>query len=125
MPSSCGTGYRGSGGGFRGDLRRGRPAGSPTRTLLLSPGGGRVRGPHVAPTAHKIGPYQLDRLVEQAIAEFMPDLAEDRRLEKADGRYFTVEAQQDSFDGTAAVHGELDLADAQDLEHAVQASPRS
>ncbi len=74
---------------------------------------------HVAPTAHKIGPVQLERLVERAIAEFMPDLAEERRLARADGRYFTVESRQVSFDGTLAVHGELDLADAQDLDHAI------
>ena len=49
----------------------------------------------------------------------MPDLAEERRLAKADGRYFTIEAQQVSYDGTTAVHGELDLADAHDLETAV------
>ncbi len=73
----------------------------------------------VAHVAHKIGPYQLHALVEQAIAQFMPDLAEERRLARADGRYFTVEAQQDSYDGTAAVHGTLDLADAHDLETAV------
>ena len=69
--------------------------------------------------AHKIGPVQLERLVEEAIATFMPDLAEERRLAKADGRYFTVEQQQISYAGTAAVHGELDLADALDLEQAV------
>ena len=69
--------------------------------------------------AHKIGPVQLERLVDEAIATFMPDLAEERRLAKADGRYFTVEQQQISYAGTAAVHGELDLADALDLEQAV------
>ena len=74
---------------------------------------------HVAPVAHKIGPVQLERLVDEAIATFMPDLAEERRLAKADGRYFTVEQQQISYAGTAAVHGELDLADALDLEQAI------
>ena len=74
---------------------------------------------HVAHVAHKIGPVQLERLVDEAIATFMPDLAEERRLAKADGRYFTVEQQQISYAGTAAVHGELDLADALDLEQAV------
>ena len=74
---------------------------------------------HVAPVAHKIGPVQLERLVDEAIATFMPDLAEERRLAKADGRYFTVEQQQISYAGTSAVHGELDLADALDLEQAV------
>ncbi len=89
------------------------------RTLLLSTGRRRFVDAHVALTAHKIGPYQLHALVEQAIALFMPDLAEERPSAKADGRYFTIEAQQDSYDGTAAVHGTLDLADAHDLETAV------
>ncbi len=69
--------------------------------------------------AHKIGPVQLERLVDEAIATHMPDLAEERRLAKADGRYFTIEQQQFSYDGTSAVHGEIDLADALDLEHAI------
>ena len=64
-------------------------------------------------------PVQLERLVDEAIATFMPDLAEERRLAKADGRYFTIEQQQISYAGTAAVHGELDLADALDLEQAI------
>ena len=72
---------------------------------------------HVAPTrAQDRTRPAATRLVEEAIAQFMPDLAEERRLAKADGRYFTIEHQQDSYDGTAAVHGELDLADAHDLE---------
>ena len=51
----------------------------------------------------------------------MPAEAEARRLEQADGRYFTVESRQvNSFDGTLAVHGELDLADALELEDAIQ-----
>ena len=56
---------------------------------------------HVAHVAHKIGPVQLERLVDEAIATFMPDLAEERRLAKADGRYFTVEQQQISYAGTS------------------------
>ena len=64
---------------------------------------------------------RLDRLVDEAIGRFMPAEAEARRLEHADGRYFTVESRQvHSFDGTLAVHGELDLADALELETAIQ-----
>ena len=67
-------------------------------------------------------PVQLDRLVDEAIGRYMPDEAEARRLEHADGRYFTVESRQvNSFDGTLAVHGELDIADAMELESAIQA----
>ena len=68
---------------------------------------------------------QLERLVDEAIATLMPELAEERRLATADGRYFTVEPQQISYAGTSAVHGELDLADALDLEQAVAGSPAS
>ena len=105
----------------RGDLKAWQARRIADRTLLLSREAAAFVDAHVAPTAHKIGPYQLHALVEQAIAHFMPDLAEERRLAKADGRYFTIEAQQDSCDGTAAVHGELDVADAHDLETAVAA----
>jgi hypothetical protein len=90
-------------------------------TLLLSAEAAGFVDRQVAPTAHRIGPVQLDRLIDEAIARFMPDLAEGRRLKRAEGRYFTIEAQQVSFDGTTAVHGELDLADALDLEDAIQA----
>ena len=91
------------------------------KTLLLSMEAASFVDRHVAPTAHRIGPVQLDRLVDEAIGRYMPDEAEARRLEHADGRYFTVESRQvNSFDGTLAVHGELDIADAIELETAIQ-----
>ena len=102
-----------------GDLKAWQARRIADRTLLLSREAAAFVDAHVAPTAHKIGPYQLHALVEQAIAQFMPDLAEERRLAKADGRYFTIEPSKFSYDGTASVHGELDVADAQDLETAV------
>ena len=103
----------------RGDLRAWQARRIAERTVLLSMDAARFVDAHVAATTHKIGPYQLHALVEKAIADHMPDLAEERRLAKADGRYFTIEAQQDSYDGTAAVHGTLDLADAHDLDTAI------
>ncbi len=119
-PSSCGTGSRGSGAGSSpGTSGRTSRGGSPTRPSSLSPDAASFVDRHVAHVAHKIGPVQLERLVDEAIATHMPDLAEQRRLAKAESRYFTVEAQQVSYDGTTAVHGELDLADALDLEQAV------
>ena len=71
------------------------------QTLLLTPEAASFVDRQVAQVAHKIGPVQLERLVDEAIATFMPDLAEERRLAKADGRYFTVEQQQISYDGTS------------------------
>ena len=70
---------------------------------------------HVAPVAHKIGAGAIDRLVEEAIARFMPETAEETRRRAADGRHFTIDHDQVSFAGTSLVHGELDLADALDL----------
>ena len=71
--------------------------------------------------AQRSGPYQLDRLVEEAIARFMPDEAEKRRRAAADGRRFDVDTRDTSLAGTAHVWGELDLADALDLDAAVAA----
>ena len=79
---------------------------------------------HVAPVAHKIRPTQLDRLVEEAMARFMPELAEQRRRAAADGRHFRIDHDQISFAGTSLVTGELDLADALDLEDAIRTIAR-
>jgi hypothetical protein len=76
---------------------------------------------HVAHVAHRIGPFQLDRLLEEAIARFMPAEAEQRRRAAADARRFDVETRDPSLAGTAQVVGELDLADALDLDAAVAA----
>ena len=74
---------------------------------------------HLAPVAHKIGVAATDRLIEEAIARFMPETAEETRRRAADGRHFSVDHDQVSFAGTSVVHGELDLADALDLDQAV------
>ncbi len=75
---------------------------------------------HVAPVAHKIRPAQLSRVVEEAIGRYMPEHAERRRREAADGRHFSIDHSQISFQGTSQVTGELDLADALDLEDAIR-----
>jgi hypothetical protein len=74
----------------------------------------------LAPYAHRTGPGQTQRLVEEAIGRFMPDFARERRDRAADGRHVDIDADQVSFAGTARVHGELDLADALDLEDALR-----
>jgi hypothetical protein len=76
---------------------------------------------HVEPVAHKIGPAQTQRLVEEAIARFMPETAEATRRQAADSRHLEVDHHQVSFAGTSLVHGELDLADALDLDAALAA----
>jgi hypothetical protein len=88
-------------------------------TLALPVEGAAWVDAQVAPFAHKTGLAQTQRLVEDAIARFAPDLAAQRRERAAEGRYFSIEHDQVSFAGTSRVHGELDLADALDLEDAV------
>jgi hypothetical protein len=73
----------------------------------------------VAPFAHKIGLAALERLVEEAIARFMPDQARENADRAADGRHFDVRHHQVSFNGTSRIEGELDLADALDLDAAI------
>jgi hypothetical protein len=90
-------------------------------TLTLPLAGAAWVDAQVAPFAHKTGLAQTQRLVEEAIARFAPELAAERRDRAAEGRYFTIEHDQVSFAGTSRVHGELDLADALDLEDAVAA----
>jgi hypothetical protein len=75
----------------------------------------------LAPFAHRTGLAQTQRTVEEAIARFMPEFAAERRDRTADGRYFSIEHDQVSFAGTSRIHGELDLADALDLEDAIAA----
>src|SRR3954447_25688173 len=90
-------------------------------TTRLSPEAAAYVDRHLAPVAHKVKPTQLDRLVNQAIGRFMP--AEVERLAAAswDKRHVTVYDQLVSFTGTMTVAAELDIADALDLEAAVQA----
>jgi hypothetical protein len=74
----------------------------------------------VAAYAHKVGPAQLERLVEEAIARFMPEVAKRQRDESADQRKFDVHHDNVTFNGTSRIDGELDLADALDLDAALQ-----
>jgi len=74
---------------------------------------------HLAPVAHRLSWAQLDRTVEAARATYDPIEAEHRRLLAAEGRFFDVDTHNPSLEGTATVRGELDLADALDVDHAL------
>ena len=88
-------------------------------TFLLSKEGAAFVDAQVAPFAHRIGIAALERLIAEAIARFMPDRAAEDARKAADGRHFTIDHQQVSFGGTSQITGELDLADALDLDAAV------
>ena len=75
---------------------------------------------HVAPVAGRIGTGQVDRLVVEAVGRFMPETAEAERRAAAEGRRFDIDHTQVSFAGTSLVTGELDLADALDLDDAIR-----
>jgi hypothetical protein len=75
----------------------------------------------VAPVAHQVKPTQLDRLVNEAIGRYMPEEVERLASESWDKRHVTIHEQLVSFTGTMSVGAELDIADALDLEAAVQA----
>ena len=75
---------------------------------------------HVAHVAHRIGPAALDRLVAEAVARFMPAEALAAAERAADGRYFAIHHDHVTCNGTSRIEGELDLADALDLDDALQ-----
>jgi hypothetical protein len=91
------------------------------RTMCLSPEAAAFVDAHVVPVAHKIGPAQLGRLIEEARARFDPEQTESERAAAADDRHFDVDLRQTGVGGTVHVQGELDLADARDLEAAISA----
>ena len=99
--------------------RCGGPAGSPrppSGSPWRPPGSSMPRSPG---SRTRSAPRALDRLVDEAIARFMPDQALEDAAQAAEGRHFTIHHQQVSFTGTSRIEGELDLADALDLDAAL------
>src|SRR3954451_12241307 len=88
-------------------------------TLGLSQEAAAYVDAQVAAFAHNIGPAQLDRLIAEATARFMPDQALLEARQAAERRHVTFHHQQVSFDGTTFMEAELDLADALDLDAAL------
>ncbi len=91
------------------------------RTLCLSPQAAGFVDAAVAPFAHKIGPAQLDRLIQEAKARFDPEATEAERLAAAEAGHFDIALDRVGVDGRVRVEGDVDLADALDLEAAVAA----
>ncbi len=90
-------------------------------TLGLSQQAAAFVDTQVAPFAHKISLAQLDRLVAEATARFMPETALEDAQRAAEGRHVTFHHDHVSFTGTTTVEAELDLADALDLDAAITA----
>ncbi len=104
-----------------GDLQAFRLGYIADRTMTLTPAAAAFVDAHVAPVAHKIGPAQLGRLIEEATARFDPEQTEADRLAAAEVRHLNVDLAQVSVAGTVHVEGDLDLADALDFNTALAA----
>lgn len=89
------------------------------KTLHLAAEAAAFVDDQIAGFAHRIGPAATDRLVDEAIARHMPQSAEEVGAAAADGRFVTIDHRQPSFAGTSTIYGELDLADAIDLDQAL------
>ncbi|MDT9592795.1 DUF222 domain-containing protein [Nocardioides zeae] len=95
-----------------------------TRTLTLEGAGFVDR--NLAHVAHSISGAGIDRLVAEASARFDPETTEADRADADAGRFFSIDFRarealgvHGQVGGTVPVSGELDLADARDLEGAV------
>ena len=93
-------------------------------TILLSPEAAGFVDRHVAPIAHRVRLAQLDRLVEEAVARFMPEETERRRKVAADGRSFTIQTPS-RLSGHADMWAGLNVADALDLVATVSAGAQT
>ncbi|WP_166391644.1 HNH endonuclease signature motif containing protein [Nocardioides ochotonae] len=89
-------------------------------TLRLPPEGADFVDRQLAGRVGTVGWAGIERLVDHARAVFDPEGAEKQRREAADGRRFDVHTREAAHDGTVHVEGELDLADALDLDAAIR-----
>jgi hypothetical protein len=90
------------------------------QTVPLPPDGAAYVDRHVEAVAHRVGPAQLERLVDEARVRHDPEAAEELRQARQGSRHLEIGVHDVRADGTVAVEGVLDLADALDLEHAVR-----
>ncbi|MBO9522977.1 MAG: DUF222 domain-containing protein [Nocardioidaceae bacterium] len=90
------------------------------KTIALSVEAAAYVDAQVAQYAPRIGNAALDRLVDEAIARYMPETAAEIAERSADGRHVSINHQQVSFAGTSLLQAELDLPDALDLDKALQ-----
>jgi hypothetical protein len=93
-------------------------------TISLNPDGAAYVDRHLAPVAHSCSWAQLERLVTEALVRFDPETAEAKRRAAAESRHVDVNLDQVSYDGTVRIEGEVDLADALDLEDALRAGAK-
>jgi len=89
------------------------------RTQHLTPDAAAYVDAQVCEFVNRMSRGAVDKLVDEATARFMPALAAQQREQAADQRCFDIDHAQVSFAGTSLIQGELDLADAIDLDTAL------
>jgi hypothetical protein len=90
-------------------------------TQSLSPEAAAFVDQQVAGFASRVGPAELQRLIDAAVVRFMPQRADEIAAAAEERQFLEIAYDQPSYTGTCLVTGELDLPDALDLEQAVQA----
>ena len=90
-------------------------------TLGLTKDAARHVDVQLAPFAHKVGPAQLDRLVEEAIARFMPEHGRANAETRSRRTPRHLPPPAGPLQRHHLVEAELDLADALDLDAAITA----
>jgi len=106
----------------RGDLQAWRARRIARLTMCLSVEAAAYVDHHIAHVAHRIRPCAVDRLIDEAIARFMPEEAAARAEQAAEHRHFDIHTHGAAgfiTQGTVDITGTLDLADALDLDAAV------
>lgn len=106
-----------------GDLQVWRARRVAERTLTLTPDAAAFVDLEVAPVAHQVGTRRLEQLVDEAIGTYMPEHALELAQAAAETRHVTMH-HNPAFAGTSYLSGNLDLADALDLETALQAGAK-
>lgn len=84
-------------------------------TTVLPPAAAAALDTRIAPIAAKLSATATQRMVDEAIADAMPDYVQDL-ADTVSTPKVVVDHRQVSFQGTSAVYGSLDLADALDLD---------
>lgn len=102
-----------------GDLQAWRARRIAEQTVGLSTEAAAYLDRHLAAVAHRVGPAQTQRLVEEAMLRLMPAEAEAAMERAWDSRRVTVHDDHLFGDGTMLVEAKLDIADAIDLDAAL------
>ena len=102
-----------------GELAWWRAARIAQHTIVLPQAGAAQVDRRLAAVAHKVGVVATEKLCQEALDQFDPDQAEERRRAAAESRRVGVRLDRAGRHGTVDADAVLDTADALDFETAV------